>query len=175
MVVKFARWSIALLLPALAWAQSPIYESKDKAGPVFSDQPSPGAKRVPVPPPNVIVIEPSAPGASAPAAPFAYRTFAIATPEPQGTIHSNTGAFPIELAIEPPLRKGDILRVKLDGKLLDGRYSAPDVALTEADWAAAANLDNAEHRLQAAILDANGKLLAESAPVSFYVHRATRK
>ncbi|MFN9210121.1 MAG: DUF4124 domain-containing protein [Betaproteobacteria bacterium] len=166
---------IAVLAPALALAQGTIYESKDKAGPVFSDQPSPGAKPVPLPPPNVIVIEPGTPRAPAPAAPFAYRKFAVVAPEPQGTIHSNTGAFPIKLAVEPPLRKGDILRVKLDGNLLDGRYTAPDIALTEADWAAAANPDNVEHRLQAAILDASGKLLIESAPVSFYVHRATRK
>jgi hypothetical protein len=165
----------ALLVPALALAQGTVYESKDKAGPVFSDKPSPGAKPVELPPLNVIQSPPPAPGAAAPAAAPAYRKFAIAAPEPQGTIHSNTGAFPIKLAIEPPLRKGDILRVKLDGTLLAGRYASPDIALTAADWAAAANPDNVEHRLQAAIFDANGKRLVESAPVSFYVHRATRK
>ena len=166
---------VGVLAPAWALAQGTVYESKDKAGPVFSDQPSPGAKPANLPPLNVIVIEPAAPKTPAPTASTVYRKFAIAQPEAQGTIHSNTGAFAIKLAIEPPLRKGDVVRVTLDGKLLQGRYASPDIALTEADWAAAANFDNVEHRLQAAIVDANGNPLAESAPVSFYVHRAVRK
>ena len=52
-----SRLSIGLLLAlcsALAAAQTTIYESQDKAGPVFSDQPSPGAKELSLPPPNVM-------------------------------------------------------------------------------------------------------------------------
>ena len=42
------RWMIAAALAAQAMAPlaQTVYESKDKAGPVFSDKPSPGAKPV---------------------------------------------------------------------------------------------------------------------------------
>ncbi|HAY27510.1 MAG TPA: hypothetical protein DCY47_08430, partial [Candidatus Accumulibacter sp.] len=42
-----------LLIATLAAAQ-PVYESRDRAGPVFSDMPSPGAREVPLPPVNVM-------------------------------------------------------------------------------------------------------------------------
>ena len=46
---------------ALALGQGAIYESQGPSGPVFSDQPSPGATPVILPPPNVIAPERLAP------------------------------------------------------------------------------------------------------------------
>ena len=89
---------------ALAAAQG-IYESRDKAGPVFSDQPSPGAKAIDLPPPNVIQTDPVRPSQPAPAATAPYYTaFAITSPENEGTVHSNTGAFDVGVRLEPALR-----------------------------------------------------------------------
>jgi hypothetical protein len=168
--------AVMLLWAALAAAQGTVYESKDKAGvPTFSNQPSPGAKPVQVQPPTVVTLPSAAPPAGAAAAPPAYKTLQITAPAPQGTIHSNTGAFDVQLNIAPALRKGDVIRVKLDGTLLERSFTAPRLTLTEADWAAAANPDNVEHGLQAAIVDRNGQVLLESAPVRFYVHRAVRR
>jgi len=55
------RLVVAILLAigyTLAAAQSTIYELQDKAGPVFSDQPSSGAKPVELGPSNVIQTTP---------------------------------------------------------------------------------------------------------------------
>ena len=59
-----------------------------------------------------------------------------------------------------------------DGTLLASSYSSGQVSIRAADWQAAA-ADNAQHTLQAAIVDRSGATLIESAPVRFYVKRAT--
>ena len=64
--------AIALLLfPLLAAAQKPIYQSTDKAGPVFSDTPTPGATQVDLQPINVIQTPKVAPSSQLPQAPAA--------------------------------------------------------------------------------------------------------
>jgi hypothetical protein len=159
----------------LAVAQTPVYESKDKAGPVFSNQPSPGAKQIELPPPNVIQMPSPVPQqrAEVAAAPT-YRSLVISSPPNQGAIHSNTGVFDVSVRVSPSLRTnaGDRFRLKLDGHLLPGSYRSSTLTLTEADWQAAARND-AEHTLQAAIVDKAGAMVIESEPVRFYVHRAT--
>lgn len=168
--------SVAILLAtwsALAAAQGTIYESKDKAGPVFSDQPSPGAKPIDLPPPNLMQgLPPPTPTPAAAPAPY-YTAIAIAVPADGDTIHTNTGTSDIRARIAPALRaaKGDRIRVKLDGNLLASSYRSARISLTAADWQAAA--ENVEHTLQAAIVDSSGDVLLESAPVKFFAHRAT--
>ena len=175
------RLSAAILLAswsALCAAQTTIYESKDKAGPVFSDQPSftdqpTAAKPIVVPPPNLMQGLPQS-QQPAPVAPAPYYTnFAIAVPADGDTIHSNTGAFDMRVQASPALRaaKGDRIRVKLDGNLLASSYRSGRISLTAADWQAAA--ENVEHTLQAAIIDSTGAVLIEAAPVKFFAHRAT--
>ena len=170
---------IALLLATgctLAAAQGPVYESKDKAGPVFSDRPSPGAKAIDLPPPNVIDVPQPAPRGPAPQADApAYTSLAISVPKNQGTIHSNTGAFNVRVRTGPALRKaaGDRITVKLDGNLLPQNYQSASFRMTEADWQRAARPDNVGHTLQVAIVDKAGAVLIESAPITFYAHRAT--
>ena len=57
--------AIALALsPLLATAQTPIYESRDKAGPVFSDTQTPGSTPVELSPINVIQTPKVAPSQS---------------------------------------------------------------------------------------------------------------
>src|ERR1044072_5834028 len=96
------RLATAIVLSTLsAWsaAQTTIYESKDKAGPVFSDQPSftdqpSSAKPIVVPPPNLsqgVRPAPQQPAAAAPP----YSMLTISTPADGDTIHTNTGAVDI--------------------------------------------------------------------------------
>jgi hypothetical protein len=171
---------VAILLgivPALAAAQGPVYESKDKAGPVFSDQPSPGAKPVELGPPNVIQTTPPKQQPAPAAAPSPYYTaLAIASPENGGTIHSNTGAFDVSVQLQPALRtaRGDRIVARLDGRALARRFSSAKFGVTEADWQKSASTDNVEHTLQVVILDKTGAVLIESAPIKFFAHRATR-
>lgn len=162
---------------ALAAAQGSVYESKDKAGPVFSDQPSSGAKPLDLPSPNVIQVDPVPKQQPAPAAPAQYYTaLAISAPKDGGTIHSNTGAFNIGVQLAPALRtaRGDRIRVKLDGKPLARRYGSAKFGVSKADWQTAADPGDVEHTLQVTVLDRAGAVLIESATIKFFAHRATR-
>src|SRR3954462_15585931 len=96
------RLAAALLATTctLASAQTTVYESKDKAGPVFSYQPSftdqpSAAKPIVVPPANLSqgLGQAQQPASAAPAPP--YSTLAFTAPADGGTIHTNTGAFDI--------------------------------------------------------------------------------
>ncbi len=177
------RLSAAILLAswsAFCAAQTTIYESKDKAGPVFSDQPSftdqpTAAKPIVVPPPNLMQGPPQSQQPAPVATAAYYANLAIAAPANGDTIHSNTGAFDVRVQPSPALRtaKGDRIRVKLDGNLLASSYRSGRIGLTATDWQAAA--DNVEHTLQAAIVDSAGAVLIESAPVKFFAHRATAR
>ena len=170
------RHSVGLALAlccVAATAQTTIYESKDKDGPVFSDQPSPGAKELTLPPPNLVPgTAPLPQQAPQPALPV-YRLLNILSPEDKGTVHTNTGAFEVRVQTAPDLRPDDRIRVKLDGRAIGRSFRSTTISLTEADWQAAASNTSVEHTLQAAVLDKDGKLLIESAPVVFYAHRTT--
>jgi hypothetical protein len=160
------------LLPIAVLAQT-VYESKDKEGPVFSDTPSPGAKPVDLPPPNVIdTPTPQQQPVSQLAAPD-YTSITILSPQDQGTVHTNTGEFQVNLALTPVLQASNAIRVSLDGnQLLTLRYTL-QFNITSDEWQSAAK-DNVLHQLQVAIVDDSGNVLITADPVQFYVHRASR-
>lgn len=178
MVARLLTAMLVALWAAIAAAQGTIYESKDKAGSVFSDRPSPGARPIDLPPPNVMQVPPTPQQQAAPAAPApAYGSLLIVSPANQDTIRTNTGAFDVRVQVQPALRsaQGDVIRVMLDGTLLPQTYASADFRIRESDWALAANPNNVEHTLQVAIASASGAVLIRSAPVSFYAHRAFRR
>lgn len=171
--------TLLALCSTLATAQGTVYESKDRAGPVFSDAPSSGAKSLELPPLSVIQ-EPQAPPQPPPAqtvAPAPYSGLAIVAPANEGTIHTNTGAFDLRVQIQPSLRirNGDAIIVRLDGNQLARGYHGTAIHIKAADWARAATAKSIEHSLQVAITDRTGAVLIESAPVRFYAHRAVRR
>ena len=179
-----AQQSLAMALLALfgalggarAVAQTTVYESKDKAGPVFSDRPSSGAAVVAVPPPNVVAGPKPAPTPAVAAQPpvaAAYRSLVIASPADGATVHTNTGEFSLSARLNPALRPDDSLRIRLDGQLLPSSFRATGLRITAADWQAAANAASVEHSVQLLVVDAQGAVLIESAPVRLYVHRAS--
>lgn len=118
-----------------AAAQTPIYETKDGRGPVFSDQPSPGAVRVDLPPPNVIQVPaapPQTPNSPTSVVPPSYVSLAIMSPANEGTIHTNTGAFDMQVQVRPALRtdRGDRIVVRLDGKRLMQGLASMSIGIT---------------------------------------------
>jgi hypothetical protein len=163
-----SMWAIAVA------AQDKIYESVGKDGvPEFSGQPTPGSTEVTLPPANVIdTTAPAAQTAPQQDALTAYSQLAILSPADQGTLHTNTGAFDLKIAVQPALNAGDAFVVTLDGTALAGRYTAADISITEQDFQSAAS-DDVQHQLQVAVVDAGGNVLIAAGPVSFYVHRAT--
>ena len=168
-ILALALWAFALVAPAQT-----VYESQGKSGPVFSDRPSPGASSVELPPPNVVStprITAPTPAPSAAARPH-YSTLVISLPEPQGTVHSNTGAFDVRARLSPPLRPSDRVGVSIDGNVVPTLFRSTNLRISEADWRSTAiGEGNGEHVLQLAVLDADGVALIESAPVRFYIKR----
>ena len=170
------RWILAALLAACTMASQAqtVYESRDKAGPVFSDKPTPGAVAVDVQPTTVVSppqVAPPPPQQAA-SAPPAYRRLVITRPAEQDMVHSNTGAFGISASLSPPLRPNDRIRVLIDGNLVPTVFRSTDLRISEQDWQATAVGANSEHTLQLAVVDADGKPRIESEPLSFYLRRA---
>lgn len=170
--VIFVVWLIA----ATAAAQ-PVYESQDRAGPVFSDRPTAGASEVALPPLNVMDSPQPPPEAARPAAATAaYAALTIVQPENGGTVHSNTGQFSVSLAIEPALQtaRGDTIAVRLDDTVLPTTRTTLDFDISAAEWQTVAT-DGTDHQLEVAVVDRSGKAIIVSPVVRFYVHRATRR
>jgi hypothetical protein len=165
-LVVVAAWSVGV--------RAQVYESKDKSGaPVFSDTPSQGAKPVEMQAPNVVGPQQGPAQVPPPPAPaFTYSQLAIVSPTAQTTIHTNTGAFDVQLSVSPDLRQGDAFVLTLDGNTLPTRYASATIGLTSQDYQMAA-ANTHQHSLAAAVLDANGKVMISADPVSFYVSRTT--
>jgi len=176
--MKRAVWLATALLwmwAVAAAAQDKIYESTGKGGiPEFSGQPTPGSTEITLPPPSVIdtTQPPAQPQAPPQEVLTGYSQLAILFPTDQGTMHTNTGAFDVKVALQPALNAGDVFVVTLDGIALPGRYNSGDIAVTEQDFESAAT-DNVQHQLQVAVVDPGGNVLITAGPVNFYVHRAT--
>ena len=178
----FSRVLLAGLIalsPALAMAQE-VYQTHDKAGPVYSDQPAPGAKAVELAPLNTFaappVLLPTPTTKPQAAAPIPYERLTITDPENEGSVHTNTGDFDVQWQAVPPLdtQRGDAIIVKLDGTPLPQSFSAVPLHIGAADWQRVFS-ENVEHRLQLLIVNADGAVLIESAPVKFYMHHATAR
>ena len=169
---------ITMVLAALSGAvvaQGQVYESKEKSGvPVYSDVPSPGSREVTLPPPNISDAPMPSVQAQQPAPSNAYSQLSIVSPAPEGTVHSNTGEFNINVSVDPALNSqgGDRFVVKLDGTPLPGRYTSQTIDLTPQDVAGAAVTDNIQHQLEVAVIDSSGKILITAGPVKFYLRRA---
>lgn len=179
--VRVARaFRIASAVLLACWgaqcAAQAVYESKDKSGAtVFSDRPTPGAKPMDLPQPNVVqtpAVPKRAPAPAAAAAP--YTSVAISSLENEGTVHTNTGEFQVLVRSVPALRAaaGDRIRAMIDGNLLPRKYSRGAVHVSAEEWQGAA-AENAQHTLQVAIVDSSGTTLIESKPITFYSRRAT--
>jgi hypothetical protein len=169
------RWMMAaaLAVQAMAPLAQTVYESQDKAGPVFSDKPSPGAKPLQLEAPNVVSPPAATPAPPQPVAGApAYRRLVISRPANQDSVHSNNGAFGISAQLSPPLRPSDRVRVLIDGNLVPTVFRSTNLRITPSDWQASALGDRGEHTLQLAVVDANGVPKIESPIVSFYVHHA---
>lgn len=176
--------SIFLAGAALPWpgpAQAQVlYEKRGSGGTVFSDTPLPGGRPARVPPDNAVPapappalapLPPAAPGKDADAPrPFAYSAFAIVYPENAGSASANTAAFAVRLRIEPPLRLdlGHTVALRLDGQPVPGRYTREDLVLPPEAFGDTVAL-NRRYRLEASILDRDGRVLISASPVDFYL------
>ena len=172
-----ARWSIrnaliasavAALLPALASAE--VYRWVDSEGVThYSDEPRIGAERIDPGEPSVIPMAPQAPSGAANQGRggdggAGYRRFAIVRPEAEATLRGNPGNVDVALALEPGLRRGHTITLLLDGEPAPRQpESSLQVTLP--------SLARGAHTLQARVEDGEGRVVAETDPVQFYMHR----
>lgn len=161
--------------PLLATAQTPIYESRDKTGPVFSDTQTPGATPVDLQPITVIqtpkIAPSSAPQQTAPVA--NYGQLLITSPANGETFWVHSGNLLVQVYLQPQLNStmGHTLRLRVNGNLLPRSFTSNTISVAQGDFTLAADTDNIEQSLQVAVVDANGKVLIESSAVSLFVRR----
>ena len=168
-----------LILAAVATAgaaDAPVYRATDGAGhPVFSDRPTPSARRVPAKPVNTYAPAPVAqparagtPPAPAPVEPPPYESLEIVLPEPGATARANGGDVWVEGRVAPGLAAGHRVTVSLDGQTAacvardGGRFTCPLSAVARGP-----------HTVRAAVLDEAGAVVLRSGATRFHVLRTS--
>lgn len=182
--------AFCLLLGAASVPAQTVYQSRGTNGPVFSDKPQPGAKAVELRPLNVIdstaltgeknaapPVQPKAGGepAGSKEAAVAYRSFSIVFPENDGSVVANTAQFEVRVAVEPALRLGEghAIAVSINGQPVVQRFTATEFTIPPEFWGDQLPPPNQRLQLGAAIVDRNGAVVKEAAPVQFYLRHAT--
>ena len=165
---------IACVLAAGALPAATVYKNVQPDGTViYSDIPSAGAEEIDLPEIQFYTAprldtdlgSDDAAGQAAEQDSEGYDTFAIASPENDATLRDNAGNVSISLEIQPALRAGHQIDIRLDGTSI-GRGSGTSVALT--------NVDRGTHTVQALVLDGDGREVASTGSVTFHLRRATK-
>ncbi len=162
-----------ILAPGLALAE--VYKQVLPDGSViFSDQPAPGAEQVEISPVQTYKPPPIPNSTSNRSTrnddksdARHYDELRIATPEDDATIRENAGNVHIEIVLSPALKTQEGHRIAL---YLDGRVVAEPGRSTVFNLK---NVDRGTHQLQAAIVDARGKPIKTSDPVTFHLLRVS--
>ena len=168
-----------------------VYVKQGPNGPVFSDQPAPGAKEVTLKPINVMPAPPADPKAATEAseggpkvvtvetkpasAPSSdYDRFQIVSPENDGSTVANTAVFEVRLAVNPPLRLADqhAFVISLNGRPVNQRFTATEFMVPPEFWEELPP-PNQEMQLDASIIDGKGQILKRADPVRFYLRYTT--
>ncbi len=157
------------LIPLFAAAE--IYKSVDSEGNVvFSDQPTPGAKKIlqqltpTYAPPPLPQAETTALSVAPTVASY-YTALRIRKPAPGETLRDVTGALIIDLEVVPPLKiqEGHLLVVAVDGNNLASHDNATQLTIS--------NLAPGAHTLKAQIMDASGQVQFSSGSITFHMQR----
>ncbi len=153
-------------------ATQSVYKSVDEAGNVmFSDQARPGAEVIIIDTPKAptrpaIKLRPTTLPAEPPPPDFAgYERIAILQPQQDETIWNNTGNIPIAVQLVPELQTslGHQVVLEMDGDFIGEGQSSPQFQLT--------NVDRGSHSIRVLVLDADGRKLSMSSPVTFHLKR----
>lgn len=151
-----------------------IYRWVDEDGVIhYSDSPHPGAEKVELADPPTIAaprrsLGPAqrtlpTDGEPAPPAPFDYESLQIVQPAPETTLWNIEGRLTVRLALQPPLRSGDRVRVYLDGEAREIPGLSAEIE----------EVYRGTHNLQAEVVSEGGELLIRSEPVQFYVQQTS--
>ncbi|WP_367399073.1 DUF4124 domain-containing protein [Halomonas sp. 707D7] len=152
---------VAVALAAMAVEAQTVYRVTDAQGNVtYTDDPERGGEAVTLAPlPSVSPSAPATPRAS-PGQPFMpYDRFVIESPAAGALIAGAT--TPVEVRIEPPLRDDHRVQLRVNGELSQSALHS------SAFWLA--GLSGGRHRLQAELVDGQGRVQHRTEAVSIEV------
>jgi len=135
----------------------------------FTDQPSPDSVPVEISPVNVIPALP--PSVTPPETEksettlASYKYFNILSPTEDQGVRANNGNMIINLSLQPALKLGHTIKLKIDGE--DGKLVKSGESLTVDLF----NVSRGLHTVQAFVLHDNGNMLMHAEPVNFHVLR----
>lgn len=131
----------------------------------FSDQPVEGAEKLEIPEmdtiPPPVPAEPDIheqPPVAEDAPPIEYSRLTIVTPEHNSVVWVTGGLMQVVLDVEPELQPGDMIKLLLNDKPVEGSPAASKII-------SATGIIRGTHQLIAAIIDADGNELLRSEPV----------
>ena len=161
--------TMLLLLPQLGAAQ--IYKTTDENGNVsYSDTPPSSGPSEEIrlreinstpPPPSVDI--PRQPTDDPGQQPDNSYRIAITSPPDETSIPMGPGNFSVSATVEPNVGNGELLQLLLD----DSPWGEPQPG---GNWALT-NVFRGAHTVKVAVVDKEGKRLAESSPITVYVFR----
>ncbi len=185
--VLFCLFALVLVAP-LAWGE--IYKRENADGSIsFSDQPMTGGDAVKLRKPNVfkeknapekkpnslkVNQDPKKEGAAKqaekakPAKPVepefvGYKSFSLDSPV-DGKTFQNQRNLSVSFSINPELRPGDKIQLKVDGQPFGDPVSSSSVSVH--------NLNRGQHTLQGDVIDKTGRVMISSNSVVVYIHYA---
>ena len=170
MVKYFIAISLAISFAFPVQATSAkIYVWRNEKGVlVFSDSPRPGAEEVKLKPGNTTMpsmnIETSLLDINPNIIKNDYQVV-ITQPQDNATIRDNTGSVYISGGIKPVFKRGFKVQLILDDK--------PHKKPQAHSMFSLRNIDRGEHQIKMNLLDNEGKVIASSKPITFYMHRAS--
>jgi hypothetical protein len=174
-VLRLPAWGVLVLLvlgliaPGGSFATT-LYRWVDSDGVVhYSDTPHPGAEQIQIsgaqtyhgttPPP---AATPAASAAAQSKTAQAYQSCAIAQPAPDTALFAPE-SVDISVRLDPPLRPGDQLTVRVDGQTLQPLGDSLNFQLAQPD--------RGEHTVSAEVRGSDGTVVCSATAVSFSVQR----
>lgn len=167
MITRLVTIVVFFLLasPMQADASGKVYVWRDANGIlVFSDSPKPGAEEVNLST-RINLMESTDPFRPQQQAKPNPTTIEITSPEQEATVRDNTGTVYITGLVLPRFIRGFQVALLVNGS----RYGAPQASTTFV----LRDMDRGEYQLQMELLDQNGKQIAKSEVITFYLHRTT--
>jgi hypothetical protein len=167
---KFALLFIlaSLFANSISATTSKVYVWRNEKGQlVFSDSPRPGSEEMSISQSNNIIsssIDTSILDIKPKKIEEEYQ-IAISQPENHATIRDNTGSVYIAGQVMPIFKKGMKVRLLLD--------NAPYEKASDRAIFSLRNIDRGEHQIKMELINEEGKVIASSKAVTFYMHRAT--
>lgn len=165
---------VAILLLASSATATELWRWVDDNGVVhYSDRPVPGAEKVIVSGAQTFSAPSVAPSRSddeeqedgTAGSDGGYQRFAIASPDSEETLWNIEGRLNVSLDVRPAIRGNHELRVFLDGQAVEVPAAATSFTL--------GNVFRGEHTVRASIVDENGREVAATDPVTFYVRQTS--